>query len=97
MSPEVHEFRLNALEESVAEIRAAVKSIDSSLQTLARLEERHQETRDGMQRMFATLEAHDERLKAVELEMPLMKLLRMWGFGILISAAAAYFGLSIKG
>lgn len=96
MSPEIHEYRLNALEESVAEIRAAVKSIDSSLQTLARLEERHQETRESMHRMFSMLEMHDERLKAVELEMPLMKLVRLWGLGIIISAAAAYFGLNIK-
>lgn len=74
----VLEFRVGALEGAVGEIKQAVKSIDQSLQSLARLETRHAETRDGLSRAFTDIEDHETRLRAVESEMPTMKLTRSW-------------------
>lgn len=74
----VMEYRLSALEGSVGEIRQAVKSIDASLQVLARLEQRHAETRDGLERAFKELADHESRMRIVEIEMPTTKLVRGW-------------------
>lgn len=74
----VLEFRVGALEAVVGEIKSAVKSIDQSLQSLARLETRHAETRDGLARAFDDIEDHETRLRTVEGEMPTMKLTRSW-------------------
>lgn len=74
----VMEYRLSALEGSVGEIRQAVKSIDASLQVLARLEQRHAETRDGLERAFEELKDHETRVRDIETEMPTTKLIRGW-------------------
>lgn len=79
MSPDsVMEYRISALEGSVNEIKSAVKSIDSSLQVLSRLEQRHAETRDGLGRAFSEMEDHEKRLRVMEVEMPTTKLIRGW-------------------
>lgn len=74
----VLEFRVSALEGVVSEIKLAVKSIDQSLQTLARLEERHAETRDGLERAFGEIKDHEDRIRSVESDMPTMRLIRNW-------------------
>lgn len=74
----VTEYRITALEGSVNEIRSAVKSIDASLQVLARLEQRHAETRDGLERAFEELKDHEVRVRDIEAEMPTTKLVRGW-------------------
>jgi hypothetical protein len=74
----VIEYRLKVLEDAVTDIRAAVKGIDQSLATLARLEERHAETRDGLGRAFKAIEKVDGRVKSIEVEIPTLKLTRGW-------------------
>jgi len=74
----VTEYRLDALEGSVREIKDAVGSIAKSLDTLARLEERHQETRDSLTRAFNRIEDHEVRLRKTEAEVPTTRLVKTW-------------------
>lgn len=48
----VIEYRVESLESSVDEIKDAVRSIASSLQTLTRLEVQHAQTKSNMERAF---------------------------------------------
>lgn len=77
-SDSVIEYRIEALEGSVNEIKSAVKSIDASLRVLSRLEQRHAETRDGLERAFAEIADHETRVRTIETEMPTTKLIRGW-------------------
>lgn len=77
----VLEYRVNALEAVVGEVKNAVKSIDTSLQTLASLEVHHAETRDGLERAFSEIGDHENRVRAIESEMPTIKLIRNWVVG----------------
>jgi septation ring formation regulator EzrA len=85
--------RVTALEDVVSEVREAIKSIDSSLRTLAALEVKHEETRNGLNRAFQEIQHHevrirtleldapkkgDERISEIEREMPTMKMVRGW-------------------
>lgn len=83
------EGRVMYLEKTVEEIRDAVRSIASSLQILTRLEAAHNETRNGVGRAFTAIEDHEKRLRAVEAEMPTVKLTRGW----VITAATAIVGI----
>lgn len=74
----VIELRITNLEGAVGEIKQAVKSIDSSLQTLARLEVLHSETRDSVSRAFAGHKDHEVRLRSLESEAPTMRMIRGW-------------------
>ena len=79
--PEKHdviEYRLGTLEASVTEIKSAVSSIDKSLQKLTSLEERHQETRDALNRAFTQIEDHEVRIRHVEKNEPVTRLVRNW-------------------
>jgi hypothetical protein len=78
MTAEVIDYRITALESSVSEIRQAVRSIDGSLQILARLEQRHAETRDGLERAFGELADHEARVRVIEQEQPTTKLIKGW-------------------
>jgi len=88
---DVMEYRLSALESSVGEIRSAVKSIDASLQILSRLEQRHAETRDGLERAFSELADHETRVRVIEAEQPTTKLIKGWVIGGIVG------GLSMMG
>ena len=80
------EYRVASLEAVVREVKDAVKSIDTSLQTLARLEVHHAETRDGLARAFAEIQDHETRVRVIEGEMPTVKLIRNWVIGGVISS-----------
>lgn len=92
----VLEHRVNTLESSVNEIKQAVKSIDGSLQVLARLEAHHAETRDGLGRAFGEIKDHEKRLRVIEGEMPTMKLARGWAIAGVV-AIVALVGLTLVG
>ena len=65
----------------VESIGDATKEISNSLQKLTLLEERHAETRDWVSRSFRKIEAMEQRVTTVELEMPLLKQSRKWVVG----------------
>lgn len=74
----VLEFRVHALEGSVGKIEEAVKSIDSSLQILVKLEAHHAETRGSVDRAFTLIADHEKRMRDLEKEAPVTKLVRGW-------------------
>lgn len=71
------EHRVSAVEKAVERIAEAVHEIAQNTTTIARLEVKHGETRDGLDRAFneiAKLQSEDvdldQRLRDVEIEMP---------------------------
>lgn len=70
--------RLDALEDDVSEVKTAIKSIADSLRTLAALEAHHAETRDGLGRAFTAIDDHEKRLRAIEQNLPVLKLTSGW-------------------
>lgn len=77
-SRDVLEYRIASLELAVNEIRQAVKSIDASLQVLARLEVHHADTRDTLARAFSDIGDHETRMRLIEEDMPTVKLTSRW-------------------
>lgn len=88
---DVIEYRLGTLEANFTEIKNAVTSIDKSLQKLTSLEERHQETRDALSRAFSQIEDHEVRIRHVEKDAPVTKLVRNWVIAAVTGAIAAGF------
>lgn len=84
----VTELRIANLEGAVGEIKQAVRSIDSSLQTLARLEVHHTDTRDSLGRAFADIEDHESRLRLLEKDAPTMRLVRGWVVACIIGTVS---------
>jgi len=93
-------FRLTNLEKITSDMAVAVKSIAESLTTLARLEVKHEETRVAIERAFAEIERNriaqevinkdiEHRSRAVESEMPTMKMTRGW----MITGATSALGI----
>ena len=59
-------------------IENTLKAISDNLSQLATLEQKHIETRDALNRAFASVEKIDVRVKHIEIEMPTLKLVRGW-------------------
>ena len=74
----VLDVRVTNLEKVVERVSTAVESIATSLSALTRLEERHEYTKQAMERAFSLIGKQDERLTKVELEMPSLKMVRGW-------------------
>ena len=75
-------YRLSMIEKTLS-------SISDSIKQLANLEQRHSETRESMARAFTQIDAQDKRIKAIEMEMPTIKLVRGW----IIAGVLAVFGI----
>lgn len=101
-TPDSH--RVEAVERAVSEIRDAVGQIADALVKIARLEERHQETRESLGRAFDRIEAvekghADIRVEVVKLDGALKPLQesRGWvvsaGLGVLNAVGLAIVGL----
>lgn len=72
------DYRVDKLEQSQNEFRAAIKSIDVSLQVLA-----------DVQRRLNSFEDIQARLRAIELELPTLKLARKWVLAAMTTGGAA--------
>lgn len=100
MTEEVIGYRVGKLE-------TAIETIAESLQTLTRLEIHHSETRESLERAFKAIEENrkayelscdkvDQRLRGVELQMPILKMTSRWIIGgtiSIVSGVFATFGL----
>jgi hypothetical protein len=86
----VTQYRLEMIEKTL-------QAISENLSKLAALEQKHIETRDAVGRAFDAIEGHETRLRAVEVEMPTLKLTRKWVLsgviGIVSLLAVAIFKL----
>lgn len=65
------QYRLGMIEKTLEAIR-------DNLTQLAQLEQKHIETRDALGRAFEQINAHDNRIRTVEQEMPTLKMVRGW-------------------
>lgn len=70
--------RVAVLERDCTEMKSAIFDIRDSLQILARLEERHSETRDALSRAFVAIEKIELRLSKIEQHMPGLVEMRGW-------------------
>lgn len=101
------EFRVNNLEMAVNEIKEAVKIIAENSSIVAKLEAHHEETRDALKRAFETISVNrddyekscekvDERLRSVELQMPILKMTSRWIIaGVICVVSAAFSTLAV--
>jgi hypothetical protein len=103
LNPQVTEFRITSLEQAVTKIADAVSEIAANTTQIAKLEIRHTETRDGLDRAFQeirNLQAEDKvtdsRLKVIEIEMPGLKETRGWVTRAMLGIVA-FVGVAILG
>ena len=82
------EYRVTNLEAVVVDVRNSVRSIDASLKSLTRLEDNHAQTRETMSRVFEALEDHNKRIRTIENELPILKLIRNWVISGVIGAVS---------
>lgn len=83
------ETRLALIEHEQKQIQNVLDSIADSISRLVALEERHAETRDGLNRAFTQIERLDTRTDAIEQQMPQLIETRTWvmsGLGIIVSS-----------
>lgn len=89
----VLEHRVNSLEQAFVQTNSALKGIDDSLRKLTALEAHHAQTKDEVQRAFKEIKDHEDRLRAIEAELPQMKLVAKYviagGVGVIALVGTA--------
>lgn len=85
INAQVIEYRVGALEEAIKQISLAVKIIAENTSQIASLEQRHAETREGLERAFNAVAKSDERheklsgrVMEIEKAMPSIKESSRW-------------------
>lgn len=101
---QVLHHRVSAVERAVERIADAVEKIGENTAQLAVLEQRHSETRDGLERAFDAIgkcetrhESTESRLRDIEMSMPGLRETRRWVIGGILAmcsmVGAAVIGL----
>lgn len=90
------ESECSTIKGAIVSIEGAVKDIAVSLKNLTELEIKHQETRDSLLRVWSDMEKHDNRIRAIEYEMPQLKETRGWVVKAIIGVCVA-FGMALTG
>lgn len=75
-------WRLNRIEDTL-------ERVSETLGKLAVLEQRHIETREAIERSFSEIKALNERMRAVELDMPMLRQIKNW----IVSGVVAVVGV----
>lgn len=76
-------WRLDRIDETL-------KGVCDTLQQLAILEQRHAETRDSLSRNFTAIEKLENRMREMELEMPMLRQVKSW----IMTGVLAFIGLA---
>lgn len=77
--------RLTVVESAIEEIRDATRSIAESVQSIARLEERHAQTAQTLGRLFDDAKEVEKRVRVIEADMPGLREIRRWVVGGVLS------------
>lgn len=75
-------WRLNRIEDTL-------EKVSETLGKLAVLEQRHIETREAIERSFSEIKALNERMRVVELDMPMLRQIKNW----IVSGVVAVVGV----
>lgn len=75
-------WRLNRIEDTL-------EKVSETLGKLAVLEQRHIETREAIERSFSEIKALNERMRVVELDMPMLRQIKNW----IVSGVVAVIGV----
>lgn len=75
-------WRLNRIEDTL-------ERVSETLGKLAVLEQRHIETREAIERSFSEIKALNERMRVVELDMPMLRQIKNW----IVSGVVAVVGV----
>jgi hypothetical protein len=97
---EVVNLRLDRVEETL-------RAMSDAVTRLVRVEERHVETREALERAFKEIAVrddrakgveadHEERIRKIEAEMGTVKLARNWVIGAVLAAWMAIAGVFLK-
>lgn len=87
-------YRLQQIEKNLEAITKTMQDNAESMKLLVSLEQKHAETREAMSRAFLQLAEHEGKIRAVELEMPTIKLVRNWVIAGVIGVFAI-FGIQV--
>lgn len=68
---EIHELKAkqDALAEDMGEVKTSLKDISKALNTLTRLEEKHSNTQQTVEKLNGRLDDHDTRIRANEIKL----------------------------
>lgn len=88
--------QVRSVAEDVSEIKAQVASLTTSLERLARMEERQLNYQSAIGRVFETLKEHDNRIKTIETQEPMAKLVQRWVIAGVVGVVSI-FGLQLVG
>jgi len=80
---------LTSIRQSVGELQAIMLRVADALERLARLEERHANAANSLDRAFTAIDSIDKRLSEIESQQHLQKVVTSWAVG----AAWAAIGL----
>ena len=70
--------RMDRIGGDIVEIKDELKGITAGLEKLARLEERHDNHTKALERAFTTLKGVEDRLKTLEVQEPINKMVGKW-------------------
>ena len=84
------QYRLQQIEKNLEAITRTMQDNAESMKLLVSLEQKHTETREAMARAFTQLTEHEGKIRAVELEMPTIKLVRNWVIAGVIGVFAIF-------
>lgn len=86
--------QVRSIATDVTEIKQQVATLTSSLERLARMEERQLNYQAAIGRVFETIKEHDSRIKTIELQEPMAKLVQRWVIAGVIGVVGI-FGLQV--
>lgn len=87
-SVDVLRVEVRHVRESITEMRDMLKSINSAVQALVRVEQQQVEQRDSINRAHESIENHNERLMVLERAQPSLLMTRNWVLAAVVAVFA---------
>ncbi len=76
--PQLLTHRLDTLHEDVGEVKSALKELANAITKLALIEERQTQAAAAQERAFGAIERIEERVAALEMQVPANKRVSVW-------------------